>query len=94
MSIARATRSVTQLFILATYITSTIVDAQPDQQSGNRRGPPPQAIEVCADQAEGTECSFYGRRGEVEGSCIVPPQAQDDLACAPEGGPSKGNGEN
>jgi hypothetical protein len=92
MSIAKTTRSVTQLFLLATYMSSTIANAEPDQQNGKRRGPPREAIEVCADQSEGAACSFSGRRGEVAGSCIAPPQSQDELACAPEGGPPKDHG--
>ena len=32
---------------------------------------------------------FSGRRGDVTGTCIVPPRDQDELACAPEGGPPK-----
>jgi hypothetical protein len=93
MSITKAARSITLTVILATYISSTIANAEPDQQSGKRRGPPPEAIEVCADQAKGAACSFSGRRGDVTGSCIVPPQDQDELVCTPEGGPPKDHGE-
>jgi hypothetical protein len=93
MSIAKATRSVTQLFLLATYLSSTIASAEPEQESGKRRGPPPEAIEACADQAEGAACTFSGRRGDVSGSCIVPPNDEETLACAPEGGPPRGQGE-
>lgn len=82
-----ATRSITQTFVLATYLLSTTVNAEPDQQSGKRRGPPPEAFEVCADQAEGAACSFSGHREDVTGSCIVPRHEQDKLVCAPEGGP-------
>ena len=88
-----ATRSITQTFLLATYILSTTANAQPDQQSGKRHGPPPEAFEVCADQAEGAACSFSGRRGDVTGSCIVPRHEQDKLVCAPEGGPPRGHEE-
>ena len=37
-----------------------------------RRGPPPGALEACADAAAGAECSFDGRRGNVEGTCLEP----------------------
>ncbi len=60
----KSTRSITQMFIFATYILSTTANAEPDQQSGKRRGPPPEAFEVCADSAEGVACSFSGRRGD------------------------------
>jgi hypothetical protein len=93
VSIAKATRSITQAVILATYISSTVASAQPDQQSGKRRGPPPEAIEACADQAEGAACSFSGHRGDITGTCIIPPKDQDELACAPEGGPPRDHGE-
>ena len=83
----KVTRSVALPIILASYLTSTIADAQPDQQSGERRGPPQQAIEACAGQSEGASCAFSGHRGDVAGTCIVPPGGQDLLACAPEGGP-------
>jgi hypothetical protein len=94
MSSKKATRSITQTFVLATYILSTTANAEPDQQSGKMRGPPAKAFEVCADQAEGADCSFSGHRGDVTGSCIVPRHNEDELVCAPEGGPPKGHDEN
>jgi hypothetical protein len=48
------------------------------------RGPPPQAVEACADAAEGATCSFNGFRGNVEGTCIDHPRV-GGLVCAPEG---------
>lgn len=93
MSFTKTIPTITALAILAACLTSTYANAEPDQRSGNRRGPPPQAIEACANQSEGAACSFTGRRGEVEGSCIAPPQDQDELACAPEGGPPSDHGE-
>lgn len=89
MSITKGTRCITLTVILATYLNSTIANAEPDQQSGKRRGPPPAAFEVCADQSEASACSFSGRHGDVTGSCIAPKRDdQDDkLVCAPEGGP-------
>jgi hypothetical protein len=44
MSITQAFRSITLTVILATYLSSTIANAQPDQQSGKRRGPPLAAL--------------------------------------------------
>ena len=58
-----------------------------------RRGPPPQAFEACADLAEGAACGFDGRRGEVTGTCFVPPRGEDTLVCAPEDAPGRGGGE-
>jgi len=53
---------------------------------GGHRGPPPEALDACSGKSENDSCSFSGRRGTVEGSCIIPPQ-QESLVCAPEGGP-------
>ena len=75
--------------ILATHIASTMADAQSDKQSGKRRGPPPIAFEICADQTEGASCSFEGHRGDVTGTCIVPPRGDEALVCKPERGPPK-----
>lgn len=88
MRTGKVIRNIAQTFILVSYLSSTVVNAQPDQQSGERRGPPPEAIAACADLNEDAACSFSGRRGDVSGSCIVPPQGEE-LACAPEGGPPK-----
>lgn len=51
-------------------------------------GPPPEAVQACANQSVGTQCSFTGRRGEVEGQCAETPQGE--MACMPEGGPPEG----
>ena len=63
--------------------------AQPE--GGPRRGPPPkEAVDACADAAEGDACSFSGRNDDtVKGTCRLPP-AKDaggdaPLVCVPEG---------
>jgi len=89
MSIKKVSRSTVSAVILAAYVSSTIANAEPDQQSGKRRGPPPQAFAACTDQAEGAACSFSGRRGDAAGSCIIPPHGEAELVCAPEGGPPR-----
>jgi hypothetical protein len=86
----KSTHSITQTLILATYILSVTATAGPDQQSGKRHGPPLDALEACADRTEGAACSFSGRRGDVTGSCIVPRHNENELICAPEGGPPRG----
>jgi 4-amino-4-deoxy-L-arabinose transferase-like glycosyltransferase len=71
----------------------------PPQQNpaqGQLQGPPPAALEACADQNQGTSCSFTTRNGNnIEGSCVTPPN-QTALACAPQGmNPSQApNGQN
>ena len=86
-------RGIAQTVILVSCISASVVNAQPSSQSGEQRGPPPEALEACADQTEGAACSFSGRRGDVTGSCMVSPKGEDELACAPEGGPPGGDHE-
>jgi len=52
-------------------------------------GPPPEALEACAELSEGDACSFYTPEGDaIEGMCITPRRGQDDsLLCGMEGGP-------
>ena len=57
------------------------------------QGPPPEAIEACADLAEGNACSFTGRRNdEITGTCMVSRKTDKGLVCAPEGGPPRERG--
>lgn len=94
MSVKKTLRSITLAAVLVSYLISCIANAENNQQSGKRRGPPPQAIEACADQTEGEACSFTGGRSEeVTGTCIVPRRGEESLVCAPEGGPPNGHGE-
>ncbi|WOJ92841.1 hypothetical protein R0135_13750 [Congregibacter variabilis] len=76
--------------MLAVASISLPVAAQSDdgeeRQQGKRRGPPPEAIEACADLSEGESCAFSGRRGDMTGVCFAPPKDDAELACAPEGG--------
>ena len=85
----KITRSITLATILVSAFATSMAFAGSDKQSGKRRGPPPEAIEVCAEQTEGDACAFTGRRGDVTGTCIVRPRGEEILACAPEGGPPK-----
>lgn len=72
------------LFLTASF-TIPLADAQPGQggQGGGRGGPPEEAFEACADKADGDACSFSGRRGDVEGSCVIPRNEEETLVCAP-----------
>lgn len=57
---------------------------QSDQGRGERRGPPQQAFTACAELSAESQCSFQGKRGEtLSGTCIVPPQGEESLVCAP-----------
>lgn len=90
------TRNKLQLatFFLFTTIAS-VTYAEPGNPGGHfggpHGGPPPEALDACANLAEGDACSFTGRRDEtVEGICIMPPNDEEALVCAPEGGPPGG----
>ena len=87
MSISRAPQSVALALLVVTCLSIPFAHAKPGERGGKRGGPPPEALEVCANQTEGAACSFSGRRGDVEGTCIVLPQGEEQLACAPAGGP-------
>ncbi len=73
-------------WFIAAMLSASLSYAQPGGH-GRPQGPPPEAIEACSGLAEGDACSFSGPRGNVEGTCIVPPRDEETLACAPEGGP-------
>lgn len=74
--------------LLGVCLISQVASAQPGG-GGERRGPPPEAYEACADLAAGDSCAMTGRRGDtLQGSCIVPKEDEETLVCAPEGGPS------
>ena len=80
------TKIFTVWFAVATMVLATESGARPDR--GGPHGPPPEAIESSANLTEGDACSFTGRRNDtVEGTCIVLTSGDEELACAPEGGP-------
>jgi hypothetical protein len=55
------------------------------KEQGQRRGPPPQALEACEAGVEGDSCSFENRRGEtLTGNCGM--NRDEVLSCRPEGG--------
>ena len=89
--------NVNRIIILSAAVAVFSPVASHAQQSGERRGPPSEAIDACAGQVEGAACSFTGRRGAVNGMCVSPPagvNSQDgagQLACAPDRKRSAGN---
>lgn len=56
--------------------------------SGERRGPPAEALTACKSLNSGDACSFTSPRGEVSGSCAAP--EGKPLACRPKDAPSEG----
>ena len=78
----------TALFF-AFMVSASVSYAAPGDR-GRPQGPPPEAIQACADLSQGDACSFTGRRDDVvSGTCIVLPSGDEGLACAPEGGPPR-----
>ena len=73
------------------YIIVTQNDGDEHPKRGKRRGPPPEAIDVCEGLSEGDGCAFVSPRGDnIEGTCEI--TRSDIIACVPEGGPPHGKG--
>lgn len=54
-------------------------------EGGRPQGPPPEAIAACEGKSEGDSCEFTNPRGDtLSGICQT---VEEQLACAPEGGP-------
>ena len=50
----------------------------------HHRGPPPEALDACANKKMADTCSFTSPRGAVEGTCRAP--EGKPLACRPANG--------
>jgi hypothetical protein len=80
-----STATLTLLTLVTLYAMPGAAEPPDGQSPGGRRGPPPEALEACSNQADNTACSFAGRRGEdVTGTCLVPPRQEAELVCVPE----------
>lgn len=86
MPLSRLPQTGALAFLIVSGLSVSLAHAQSSEDGGGRGGPPSAALEACVDKAEGAACSFTGRRGDVEGMCIVIPRGEEQLACAPEGG--------
>ncbi len=74
--------------ILVATAMAAFQSGPPQGEDGERRGPPPEALEVCETLEAGATCSFEGRRGPLEGTCEAPPHGGDGpLACRPADAP-------
>ena len=86
MSLAKHKLKLASASLLTCLLYTSLSCAAPNDR-GRPQGPPPEAIDACANLSEGDSCSFTGRRDDtVEGTCMRPPEGGDELACAPEGG--------
>ena len=75
------------LLLLLLMLSGAAVAQDGQGKRGERRGPPPEALEACEGKAAGEACAFEGRRGEaVEGQCFTPDEERP-LACRPERAP-------
>lgn len=72
------------LLLICTALQLSCATANPEQRPDRPKGPPPAALSACAELTEGAACSFTSRRGDVEGTCKMPPNGKEGaLACAP-----------
>lgn len=79
--------------MLVICVVNRSVHAQSAGSPGERRGPPPEAFEACAELSEGDSCNMTGRRGEaLRGICIVPGDDDVTVVCLPENAPQRGAG--
>jgi hypothetical protein len=53
---------------------------------GGMSEPPQEAYAACEELTQGAACTVQTPDGELNGTCLIPPQ-QSQLVCVPEGGP-------
>lgn len=82
--------AVISLVTLTTFTAASC--AAPGGRGSKPKGPPPEAFEACSALSEEETCSFSGRRGSVEGKCLIPPR-EESLVCVPDGRPRHEKGE-
>ncbi|WP_186343032.1 DUF1566 domain-containing protein [Allochromatium palmeri] len=90
MSISRYSQTAATALFCIIGASVTGVSAQPNGGHGGDPGgmhhrppPPPEAIEACAELTVQEACQFTSPRGTVEGLCILPPNGDQTLVCAP-----------
>lgn len=66
-------RIITTLLLGSLLGLNANADRGGSSERGERRGPPPEAFEACADLAEAAVCEVQTRRGDLlPGQCRVP----------------------
>lgn len=84
----RSALSLSALFLLSACAEAQSTDRR-GPPSGERRGPPPEALEACKSLSQGASCEVTTRRGEIlAGTCQIP--IGNQLACVPEGHSERG----
>lgn len=79
------------MLLFNTY--SVLANHHGDGEKRAKRGAPREAIEACANLQVDDVCQFEGRRGEVSGVCITPPEEKQVLVCKSSRPRGKGRGE-
>lgn len=76
---------------LASVVSIPVAYAQKTKPgAGGRGGPPPEAIEACAELTEEASCSFIGKGDEeLSGICMKAPRGEI-LVCGPADGNMQG----
>lgn len=75
------------LFV-ASIVSLLVSCAAGPRERDRPQEPPAEALAACADLSAGDTCSFTGPRDEeITGTCVALKSDQEQLACAPEGGP-------
>lgn len=95
MATHRSIRNTALALLLGSGVITQAACAQPGGSNrGQHGGPPPAAYQACAELTVGASCAMTGRRGDtLQGSCILPPEEDSTLVCAPAGGPGAGPGD-
>jgi hypothetical protein len=90
MKSANQTGALASRLIALTLFTGALtaccaLSAQPAEDKGGPRKPPPEALDACKSLSSGKECSFGSPHGAVTGTCWAP--EGKPLACKPKDAP-------
>lgn len=87
MTVFNCLKAATVVAAASTLMALPIANADSGERNEKqRRGPPQEAFDACAGSSQGSACSFSGRRGQMQGTCLIPPRSEEVLVCAPERG--------
>lgn len=76
--------NINKKMVLTFCTTTLLVTVSYARPEGKKDGTPPkEAIEVCAEKEEGTQCTMNTPRGELTGKCMNTPDNKY-FVCMPE----------
>jgi len=86
MKLQSKSKIVALSLLLSLASSVTLASGGERGERGERRGPPPEAIEACASLSLDQACSFTSSRHnkEVSGMCVLRKDDDSQLACKPE----------